>query len=76
MPALKLVKGRKVWKVYCTNGDDSYPRGPRGLFVLYGGKMFATKEAAERLGMCLALRYPDLFGNIVVQEYTVRSVPK
>lgn len=64
MPALKLVKGRKVWKVYCE------AQMPGWVTTLFGGKMFVSKEAAERFAVRAAIKWPRFFGEISVQEYT------
>lgn len=71
MPAIKPANGRKVWKLYCeAHGKVVFRAGPRGLMALYGGRMFASKEAADRYAFRESLRYPEYIGKITVRAYT------
>lgn len=64
MPPLKPKEGREVWKVYMLDAEEVE------AYSLYGGKLFATKDAAERFAFRFVVKYPETIGDIVVDRYT------
>ena len=66
---VRPTKGRKVWKVGIHSNRKLISKDP-SFIPLFDGKMFATKEAAEKFAFRVSLTWTEYFGEIDVWEYT------
>lgn len=69
MPPLKPVKGRKVWRVCVDAKHWNVVTNDKTLIALYDGKLFTTKDVADRFAFKAVLQFPEYIGVMVVDEY-------